>query len=72
MAATVGCRVEEGVTKKTTLLVVGDQDAMRLAPGQAKSSKHLKAEQLMAKGQGIRILRKSDFAALCSIARTER
>jgi len=72
MAATVGCRVDEGVTKKTTLLVVGDQDAMRLAPGHAKSSKHLKAEQLMAKGQDIRILRESDFAALCSIARTER
>lgn len=71
MAATVGCRVEEGVTKKTTLLVVGDQDAMKLAPGQLKSSKHLKAEQLMAMGQSIRILRESDFSALCSIARAE-
>lgn len=71
-AASVGCRVEEGVTMKTTLLVVGDQDAVKLAPGQSKSSKHLKAEQLMAKGQGIRILRETDFAALCSVARNER
>lgn len=69
MAATVGCRVEEGVTKKTTLLVVGDLDAAKLTPGQSKSSKHLKAEQLMAKGQNIRILRESDFSALCSVAR---
>ncbi len=60
MAANVGCTVAQGVTKKTTLLVVGDQDGSKLA-GHAKSSKHRKAEDLMAKGVLIRILRESDF-----------
>lgn len=31
MAAKIGCQVAAGVTKKTTLLVVGDQDIKRLA-----------------------------------------
>ncbi len=59
-AAAAGCRVEDGVTKHTTLLVVGDQDLRRLN-GIEKSSKHRKAEQLIAKGQSIRILGESDF-----------
>lgn len=63
MAAAGGCEVGGGVTKQTTLLVVGDQDITRLA-GKSKSSKHLKAEQLMSQGQKIRILGESDFQAL--------
>jgi DNA polymerase-3 subunit epsilon len=58
----LGAAVEPGVTKKTTLLVVGDQDLSKLA-GQTKSSKHRKAEQLISKGQPIRILAESDFIA---------
>ena len=60
MAAKVGCTVAKGVTKATTLLVVGDQDISKLA-GHAKSSKHRKAEDLMGKGVPIRILSESDF-----------
>lgn len=60
MAANLGCIVGSTVTKKTTLLVVGDQDIDRLA-GKSKSSKHLKAEELISKGQYIRILSESDF-----------
>jgi len=60
MAAKVGCTVASGVTKKTTLLVVGDQDIAKLA-GHKRSSKHRKAEQLMANGIGIRVLRETDF-----------
>jgi DNA polymerase-3 subunit epsilon len=60
MAATIGCEVAKGVTKKTTLLIVGDQDISRLA-GHSKSSKHRKAEGLIAKGVPIRILCESDF-----------
>jgi DNA polymerase-3 subunit epsilon len=60
MAAKAGCEVAKNVTKKTTLLVVGDQDISRLA-GHSKSSKHRKAEDLIAKGAPIRILRESDF-----------
>ena len=59
-AASAGCRVDEGVTEHPTLLVVGDEDLRKLA-GHEKSSKHRKAEQLVAKGQPIRILGESDF-----------
>ena len=65
MAAELGCTVGSGVTKKTTLLVVGDQDLARLA-GKEKSAKHLKAEELIASGQAIRILKESDFSQLLS------
>lgn len=63
MASAAGCEVGIGVTKHTTLLVVGDQDIERLA-GMDRSAKHRKAEGLIAKGQNIRILGESDFLAL--------
>lgn len=63
LAASAGCAVGSGVTKKTTLLIVGDQDITKLA-GKGKSSKHVKAEQLISKGQKIRILKESDFKEL--------
>lgn len=65
LAADAGCEVDAGVTKNTSILVVGDQDVLRLA-GHDKSSKHRKAESLVEKGQHIRILRESDFMQLCS------
>lgn len=63
LAAFAGCEVGNGVTKKTSLLVVGDQDIQVLA-GADKSSKHRKAEELIFKGQPIRILGESDFERL--------
>lgn len=60
LAAAAGCQVDSGVTNHTTLLVVGDQDARKLA-GHEKSAKHRKAEALIGKGQSIRILRETDF-----------
>lgn len=63
LAAKVGCDVASGVTKKTTILVVGDQDIRHLA-GHDKSIKHRKAEELIAAGQSIRILSESDFQML--------
>jgi DNA polymerase-3 subunit epsilon len=69
-AAAAGCRVDDGVTKHTTMLVVGDKDLRTLLAGHQKSSKHMKAEQLIAKGQQIRILGESDFMRLvlsCSV-----
>lgn len=66
LAASIGCEVTSSVTKKTTLLVVGDTDVQRLA-GHAKSSKHRKAEQLIAKGQSIRVLRETDFKRLVEL-----
>lgn len=67
LAASVGCEVATGITKKATLLVVGDIDVQRLA-GHEKSSKHRKAEQLMAKGFPIRIIRETDFRELVAMA----
>lgn len=67
LAASIGCTVAAGVTKKTTLLVVGDQDLSKLA-GKVKSSKHIKAKQLIQNGQDIRILKESDFQQLVSHA----
>jgi DNA polymerase-3 subunit epsilon len=64
-AAAAGCRVDEGVTKHTTMLVVGDQDLKRLA-GHEKSSKHTKAEMLIQKGQPIRILGEGDFMRIAA------
>jgi DNA polymerase-3 subunit epsilon len=59
-AAAAGCRVDDGVTKHTTILVVGNQD-IRLLAGKQKSSKHVKAETLIAKGQQLRIITERDF-----------
>jgi DNA polymerase III subunit epsilon len=67
MAAKIGCQVESGVTKKTTILVVGNQDIKKLA-GNEKSSKHRKAEALILNGQQIRILGESDFKELINLA----
>lgn len=67
LAAAVGCKVAQSVTKATTLLVVGDVDVKRLA-GHAKSSKHRKAEVLIAKGFPIRIIRETDFRELIAMA----
>jgi DNA polymerase-3 subunit epsilon len=64
-AAAAGCRVDDGVTKNTTMLVVGDQD-LRMLAGHDKSSKHMKAEQLIGKGQQIRIIGESDFMRIVS------
>jgi DNA polymerase-3 subunit epsilon len=60
-----GAEVGKGVTQKTTLLVVGEQD-LRNQEGHKKSSKHRKAEALIEKGQSIRILSEKDFCALVS------
>ena len=69
-AAKVGCQVAPNVTKKTTILVVGDQDITKLA-GHEKSSKHRKAEQLVAEGHRLRIIRETDFKALVQSAKSE-
>ena len=63
LASRAGCTVADGVTKHTTLLVVGDQD-IRLLAGHEKSNKHRKADELIAKGQPIRILAERDFTAI--------
>jgi DNA polymerase-3 subunit epsilon len=67
LAAKLGCCVAANVTGKTTMLVVGDQDISRLA-GHKRSSKHRKAEELIEKGQAIRILKETDFLELVKVS----
>jgi len=66
LAARIGCEVAANVTRRTTMLVVGDQDVTRLA-GHGRSSKHRRAEELIASGQAIRVLRESDFMRLVGL-----
>jgi len=66
LAASMGCNVANSVTKKTTMLVVGDMDVTRLA-GHDKSSKHRKAEELVGAGQPLCIIRETDFKELVTL-----
>ncbi|MCQ4323156.1 exonuclease domain-containing protein [Stutzerimonas stutzeri] len=68
IAASIGCQVGPSVTKKTTMLVVGDQDISKLV-GHEKSSKHRKAEELIAAGAPMRIIGESDFMELVKQSR---
>ena len=63
IAKMLGFRVEDGVTKRTTVLCAGVQDRTKIG-GYDKSSKHRKAESLATSGQDIRILSEDDFWAL--------
>jgi DNA polymerase-3 subunit epsilon len=66
LAQASGATVEAGVTKRTTILVVGEQDASLLAPGQSKSAKNLKAEKLISHGQPIELVSEQEFSEICS------
>lgn len=65
VAAGLGAQVDDGVTRHTTILVVGDQDIRHLG-GHEKSQKHRKAELLISRGHPIRILGETDFLRLAS------
>lgn len=66
LAASAGIQVVTGVSKKVTLLVVGDQDLTLLA-GHNKSSKHRKAEDLIAAGHTIQIIGEAEFISLVTM-----
>jgi DNA polymerase-3 subunit epsilon len=66
-AAKMGCNVADSVSKRITILVVGDQD-LRLTKGNEKSSKHRKAEDMIASGVPIRIVGESDFILMVDSA----
>lgn len=51
----------DGVTKKTNLLVVGDQDISRLASGASMSRKLQKAADLRATGQDVELIGETEF-----------
>ncbi len=66
LAAGAGITVKTGVSKKISLLVVGDQDLSTLA-GHNKSSKHRRAEELQNQGHEIKILGESEFLELIKL-----
>jgi len=63
IAAEAGITIKASISAKVTLLVVGDQDLALLA-GHSKSSKHRRAEEMIAKGHKIRIIGETEFMAL--------
>ena len=65
MAASIGCTVAVSVSKKVSILVVGDQGIGKLRSGENRSSKHRKAEELIASGLPLRIIGESDFLTMC-------
>lgn len=56
-----GGRPEEGVTKHTNILVVGEQDLAKLAVGETMSAKQRKAAALRLKGRDIQLIGEVDF-----------
>ncbi|QOJ03601.1 MAG: hypothetical protein HRU71_08925 [Planctomycetia bacterium] len=62
-----GGNCANSVTKKTSILVLGNKDFTRLA-GSTKSDKHLKAEQLILKGVPLKIIPEADFLKLITNA----
>ncbi|MBE9640022.1 hypothetical protein [Salipiger mangrovisoli] len=52
-AARVGITTAQSVSKSIHPQVVGDHDLSALAAGESKSSKHLKAEKLIAEGHAF-------------------
>lgn len=63
IAAAAGLTVKSSVSKNLSVLVVGDQDVSLLA-GHEKSSKHRRAEELIAEGAEIRVLAETHFLKL--------
>ena len=64
-----GGKVATKVTKKTTMLVVGDHDRESPAMGSRKTSKRRKADQLSQEGQHIEFVDESHFHASLSSRR---
>ncbi len=68
LAADAGCEPKRTVARKTTMVVIGNQDVRKLA-GHEKSTKHRDAESLIAEGHPIRILSEADFVRLIEVPR---
>ena len=63
LAIIAGHQTQSQVTKKTTILVVGEQDEHKY-PENKQSQNQIKANELILKGQNIRILTESEFMAM--------
>ena len=69
LVAEVGGQPVAGVSKKTDVLVIGEQDPGRFRPGAKTSSKHQKAAALLEAGNSIEVISEVDF--LQRLAATE-
>jgi DNA polymerase-3 subunit epsilon len=69
--AAAGGAVSTSVSKRTTLLVLGRQDPTTFA-GKDKSSKHLKAESLLAEGHQLRIIAEAELVEMLVAAAPPR
>ncbi|MFI7597458.1 exonuclease domain-containing protein [Actinoplanes sp. NPDC049681] len=69
LVAEAGGQPVPGVSKKTNILVIGEQDPRRFTPGAAMSSKHQKAAALLSSGHPIEVIAEPDF--LQRLAATE-
>ena len=67
IAADFGAKVEDNVTKRTTLVVVGQFDPAHLRAGAKLSNKATKAATLASKGQAIEIVDEVAFLALINL-----
>ena len=65
-ASDAGCTVVGSISTKVSILVVGTQNKHKLK-GMTKSSKHRKAEELIANGHEVQIISESDFLDLLEI-----
>ncbi len=63
LATSLGCDVKERITKKTTILVVGQRDAAQFG-GKEKSRKQLDAEAAIAEGRKVTIMSEREFVEL--------
>ena len=63
-AAFMGCKVNQSVSRKTSILVSGIQTSPAIKSASGNSSKHIKAEQLITQGHDIKIISETDFLSL--------
>lgn len=68
IAAAAGCAVSTGVTRETTMLVVGTRSSGRTNGRQ--SAKERKAAELIAAGQSIAVVGEEDFMEIMELDRT--
>lgn len=59
--ASLGGIPQDSVTRETNILVIGEQELSRLRPGEANSSKFMKAAKLKSQGQNIEVIVEQDF-----------
>jgi len=67
IVASFGATVSAGVTKKTSLVVMGGFDPATLRPGATLSTKIQRAQELAAGGQSVEIVTEQTFLEILSV-----